>query len=60
MDKVAYVTATKHCSSYFVTVSIDGAEFFNPVEVGKIISLKASVNYLGNTSLIEGIGAGAL
>ncbi len=44
MDKVAYVTATKHCSSYCVTVAIDGVEFLNPVEVGEIISLKASVN----------------
>ena len=55
MDKVAYVTATKHCSSYCVTVAIDGVEFLNPVEVGEIISLKASVNYVGNTSLIVGI-----
>jgi acyl-CoA hydrolase len=55
MDKVAYVTATKHCSSYCVTVAVDGVEFLNPVEVGELISLKASVNYVGNTSLIVGI-----
>lgn len=55
MDKVAYVTATKHCSSYCVTVAIDGVEFLNPVEVGDLINLKSSVNYVGNTSLIIGI-----
>ena len=55
MDKVAYVTATKHCSSYCVTVAVDGVEFLNPVEVGELISLNASVNYVGNTSLIVGI-----
>ena len=55
MDKVAYVTATKHCSSYCVTVAVDGVEFLNPVEVGQLISLKASVNYVGNTSMIIGI-----
>ena len=55
MDKVAYVTATKHCSNYCVTVAVDGVEFLNPVEVGELISLKASVNYVGNTSLIVGI-----
>jgi acyl-CoA hydrolase len=55
MDKVAYVTATKHCSSYCVTVAVDGVEFLNPVEVGDLISLKAAVNYVGTTSLIVGI-----
>jgi acyl-CoA hydrolase len=50
MDKVAYVTATKHCSNYCVTVAVDGVEFLNPVEVGELISLKASVNYVANTS----------
>jgi len=55
MDKVAYVTATKHCSNYCVTVAVDGVEFLNPVEVGELLSLKASVNYVGNTSLIVGI-----
>jgi len=55
MDKVAYVTATKHCSSYCVTVAVDGVEFLNPVEVGDLIHLKSSVNYVGNTSLIVGI-----
>ena len=55
MDKVAYVTATKYCSSYCVTVAVDGVEFLNPVEVGELISLKASVNYVGITSLIVGI-----
>jgi len=55
MDKVAYVTATKHCASYCVTVAVDGVEFLNPVEVGDLLSLKASVNYVGNTSMIVGI-----
>ena len=55
MDKVAYVTATKHCASYCVTVAVDGVEFLNPVEVGDLLSLKASVNYVGNTSMIIGI-----
>jgi acyl-CoA hydrolase len=50
MDKVAYVTATKHCSNYCVTVAVDGVQFLNPVEVGDLIHLKSSVNYVGNTS----------
>jgi len=55
MDKVAYVAASKHCGTYCVTVSVDGVEFKEPVEVGDLISLAASVNYVGNSSMIVGI-----
>ncbi len=55
MDKVAYVAASKHCGAYCVTVSVDGVEFKEPVEVGDLISLAASVNYVGNSSMIVGI-----
>ena len=43
MDKVAYITAAKHCSSYAVTVAVEGVEFLNSVEVGDLVSLKASM-----------------
>lgn len=55
MDKVAYVCASKHASTYCVTVSVDKVEFLQPVEVGELVSLHASVNYVGRTSLIVGI-----
>src|SRR5690349_24867934 len=55
MDKVAYATASKHAGNYCVTVSVDKVEFLQPVEVGELVSLKASVNYVGRTSLIVGI-----
>jgi acyl-CoA hydrolase len=60
MDKVAYVTAAKHCNSYVVTVSVEGVEFLNPIEVGDLVSLKARVNYVGSTSMIIGIRVEAL
>jgi len=60
MDKVAYVTAAKHCSGYAVTVAVEGVEFLHPVEVGDLVSLKASVNYVGNTSMIIGMRVEAL
>lgn len=60
MDKVAYVTAVKHCGNYAVTVAVEGVEFLNPVEVGELVSLKASVNYVGRTSLIIGMRIEAL
>src|SRR6185369_17398574 len=55
MDKVAYACASKHAGTYCVTVSVDKVEFLQPVEVGELVSLKASVNYVGRTSLIVGI-----
>lgn len=55
MDKVAYVCASKHSGAYCVTVSVDGVEFKEPVEVGELVSLAASINYVGNSSMIIGI-----
>jgi uncharacterized protein (TIGR00369 family) len=55
MDKVAYVCASKHAGTYCVTVSVDKVEFLQPVEVGELVSLHASVNYVGNSSMIVGI-----
>lgn len=55
MDKVAYVCAAKHSGAYCVTVSVDGVEFREPVEVGELVSLAASINYVGNSSMIVGI-----
>lgn len=55
MDKVAYACAAKHAGNYCVTVTVDGVNFLQPVEVGELVSLMASVNYVGRTSLVVGI-----
>ncbi|HRK52590.1 MAG TPA: acyl-CoA thioesterase [Cyclobacteriaceae bacterium] len=55
MDKVAFACATKHSGNYCVTVSVGGVEFLQPVEVGDLVSLLASVNYVGRTSMVVGI-----
>lgn len=55
MDKVAFACATKHSRNYCVTVSVVGVEFLQPVEVGDLVSLLASVNYVGRTSMVIGI-----
>ncbi|GAB4002529.1 acyl-CoA thioesterase [Spirosoma daeguense] len=55
MDKVAYACAAKHAGRYCVTVSVDGVNFRQPVEVGELVSFMASVNYVGRTSLVVGI-----
>jgi len=55
MDKVAYACASKHAGTYCVTVSVDTVNFLQPVEVGELVSLQASVNYVGSSSLVVGI-----
>lgn len=60
MDKVAYATASKHAGTYCVTVTVDKVEFLQPVEVGELVSLHASVNYVGRTSIVVGIRVEAL
>ena len=55
MDKVAYACASKHAATYCVTVSVDKVEFLQPVEVGELVSMKASVNYVGRSSLVVGM-----
>jgi uncharacterized protein (TIGR00369 family) len=55
MDKVAYACAARHSGKYCVTVSVDGVDFLQPVAVGEMVSLMASVNYVGKSSMVIGI-----
>jgi uncharacterized protein (TIGR00369 family) len=55
MDKVAYACASKHAGSYCVTVAVNNVEFLQPVDVGDLVHLKASLNHVGRTSMVVGI-----
>jgi acyl-CoA hydrolase len=55
MDKIAYACAAKHSGGYTVTVSVDRVDFLEPIEVGELVSLLGSVNYVGNSSMVVGI-----
>ncbi|MES2484759.1 MAG: acyl-CoA thioesterase [Bacteroidota bacterium] len=55
MDQIAFASASKYSGSYCVTASVDTVDFLNPIEVGELVTLKASVNYVGNSSMIVGI-----
>jgi uncharacterized protein (TIGR00369 family) len=55
MDKVAYVCGSKHAGEYCVTASIDMVDFVHPVDVGDLVSMMASVNYVGKSSMVIGI-----
>jgi uncharacterized protein (TIGR00369 family) len=55
MDQIAFASASKYSGSYCVTASVDTVDFLNPVEIGELVTLKASVNYVGNSSMVVGI-----
>lgn len=55
MDQVAFVCASKHSGHYCVTASVNKVDFLNPIEVGNLLTLKASVNYTGRTSMVVGL-----
>jgi uncharacterized protein (TIGR00369 family) len=55
MDKAAYACASKHSQGYCVTVSVDTVDFLQPIEVGELVALIASVHYVGNSSMVIGI-----
>lgn len=55
LDQIAFACASKFSGNYCVTASVDTVNFFNPIEVGELITMKASVNYVGNSSMIIGI-----
>ncbi len=55
MDKVAFICASKHSAQYCVTVAVEGVEFKQAVEVGDLVTIKASVIFVGNTTMIVGM-----
>ena len=55
MDQIAFASASKYSENYCVTASVDTVDFLNPIEIGDLVTLKASVNYVGRTSMIVGI-----
>ena len=55
MDQIAFACASKHSRNYCVTASVNKVDFLNPIEVGELVTLKASVNYTGRTSMVVGL-----
>ena len=55
MDQIAFACASRHSGTYCVTASVDTVDFLNSIEVGELVSMKASINYVGKTSMVVGI-----
>lgn len=55
MDKTAAIAASRHSRTACVTASIDRVDFREPIHVGDLVVMKASVNYAGRTSMVVGV-----
>ena len=55
LDQVAYTCATRYARNYAVTLSVDQVAFREPVHIGELVTLQASVNWTGRTSMEIGV-----
>jgi len=55
IDIAAAISASRHARSVCVTASLDALHFLAPVRLGEHVTLLASVNYTGTTSMEVGV-----
>jgi uncharacterized protein (TIGR00369 family) len=55
VDTAAALSAIKHSGGIALTVGIDEMTFLEPVHIGEVVVLKASVNDVGTTSMECGV-----
>ncbi len=55
VDIAAATCAMRHCAKQVVTASVDAMHFLAPVRLGWVVTIQASVNYVGGTSCEIGV-----
>jgi acyl-CoA hydrolase len=55
MDKTAAIAAFRHSRASVVTASIDRVDFRQPIHPGDLVVMKASVNFVGKSSMEVGV-----
>src|SRR4030095_10403787 len=55
MDIAAAMSASRHCNNVAVTAAVDKLAFHEPIKLGNIVTLKASVNRAFTTSMEVGV-----
>ncbi len=55
IDEAGGVVAGRHARTNVVTASIDHLDFHSPVFIGDLVTLKASLNLVGKTSMEVGV-----
>jgi acyl-CoA hydrolase len=51
VDRVAYITATRHAGATCVTASFDRVDFIAPVHVGDVVEFVATLTYVGRSAM---------
>jgi len=54
-DEAGGLCAMRHAQHPVVTVAIDSMTFHSPVRVGNVLTLRASLNWVGRTSMEVGV-----
>ena len=55
IDDCGGVVAARHSHANTVTASVDRIDFHNPAFIGEILTFKASLNFVGRTSMEIGV-----
>jgi acyl-CoA hydrolase len=55
LDRVGAVSAIRHAQRICVTASVDRVDFREPIHLGELVTMYASVNYAHRTSLEVGV-----
>jgi acyl-CoA hydrolase len=55
IDTAAGAVAVRHARSNAVTASIDRLDFHNPIFIGDFVTIRASLNLVGRTSMEVGV-----
>ena len=55
LDRVAFSCASRFSNRYAVTLSVDQVVFRQPINVGELVTFRASINHAGKTSMEVGI-----
>lgn len=55
MDIAAAMCAERHCNNAVVTAHISDIDFISPIHLGHHVIIKASVNYVGRSSIVVGV-----
>jgi acyl-CoA hydrolase len=55
IDTAAGIVAMRHCRTNVVTASMDRLDFYEPVFIGELVTMRASVNFVGTTSMEIGV-----
>ena len=55
IDTVAGICAMRYAQTAVVTAAVDALQFQQPVRLGWIVTARAKINYVGNTSCEVGV-----